>query len=636
MGLLAARTGRATLIVSTDPAPSLGDALKQRLTRVPRPVHGVAHLHAVEVDSALALAGWLKRRRGLLEQIALRGTWLDADDVARLLRLSLPGIDEIAGLLQLGEFAESGRYDHIVVDAAPTGHLLRMLGMPAVLEGLALVFDRMQAKHRTMVEALRGRWTPDAADALLHGIDEQARRLGTMLRDPGQCLIAWVTLPERLAIEETSDALHVLNGQHITVDRVIVNRITPPPRAPCRWCDGRRRIEREAFVALEKRIETTGLALGTLPAVETEPRGVASLRALGRHLEKPGVRPSRRAGRVAPFTASLPPGAQPVEASAILPRGTRLVLFGGKGGVGKTTCAAAAAIDVALSAPDLRVLLLSADPAHSVGDVLEAAAGDDPHPIPGGPPNLLVRELDAGKAFVTLRDRLAEGIEDLFLRVSGSAADRQAMRDVLELAPPGVDELAAIIDVTEALGGTGSSPRCDLVVIDTAPTGHALRLLEMPGLVHDWVRTVMAILLKYEPVVGIGDLGAVLLRLSKGLGRLRALLGDAARTRFAVVTRAAALPRAETVRLLGRLHAASIAAPLVIVNAVGAGTCSRCRNERRRQQEEVLALARKLTRRSASKPLLLLAPATVAPPSGFLALRGFLDEWRTPPGPRRR
>jgi len=113
MGLLAARTGRATLIVSTDPAPSLGDALKQRLTRVPRPVHGVAHLHAVEVDAALALAGWLKRRRGLLEQIALRGTWLDADDVARLLRLSLPGIDEIAGLLQLGEFAESGRYDHI-------------------------------------------------------------------------------------------------------------------------------------------------------------------------------------------------------------------------------------------------------------------------------------------------------------------------------------------------------------------------------------------------------------------------------------------------------------------------------------------------------------------------------------------
>ena len=68
-------------------------------------------------------------------------------------------------------------------------------------------------------------------------------------------------------------------------------------------------------------------------------------------------------------------------------------------------------------------------------------------------------------------------------------------------------------------------------MIDTAPTGHALRLLEMPALVHDWVKALMAILLKYQPVVGVGDLGAVLLRLSQGLGRLRELLNDPARTR---------------------------------------------------------------------------------------------------------
>ena len=170
------------------------------------------------------------------------------------MRLSLPGIDEIAGLLQVAEFADTGRYDHIVVDTAPTGHLLRMLGMPAVLEGLALVFDRMQAKHRIMVEALRGGWTPDAADALLQEIDGQARRLGTLLRDPA-CVVGWVTLPERMAIEETSDGLRALNEQNITVDRVIINRMTPPPRTPCRWCDGRRSLEREAFLGLERRVE---------------------------------------------------------------------------------------------------------------------------------------------------------------------------------------------------------------------------------------------------------------------------------------------------------------------------------------------------------------------------------------------
>ena len=626
-GLLAARAGRSTLIVSTDPAPSLGDALEQRLTRRPRPIRGVSHLEAVEVDARAALAEWLERRRGLLEEIALRGTWLDADDVARLMRLSLPGIDEIAGLLQVAELADTGRYDHIVVDSAPTGHLLRMLGMPAVLEGLAQVFDRMQAKHRIMVEALRGGWTPDAADALLQELDEQARRLETWLRDPAQCAVGWVTLPERMAIEEMSDGLRALKEKNITVDRVIVNRMTPPPRGPCRWCDGRRRLEREAFLGLVRRVEGAGVAVATVPAVGKEPRGIAALRGLGVHLTKPAARPGvRRSSGARRITAALPAGARTADATAIVPRGTELLLFGGKGGVGKTTCAAAAAITAAMSSSDLRVLLLSADPAHSVGDVLEAPVTDDPRRIAGGPPNLLVRELDARRAFSALRDRLAEGIDELIVRTGGSAVDRQAMRDLLELAPPGVDELAAIIDVTETLGVNAATGR-HLIVVDTAPTGHALRLLEMPALVHDWVKAMMAILLKYQPAVGLGGLGAVLLRLSQGLGRLRALLRDPTRTCFAVVTRAASLPRAESLRLLARLRDAAIPAPLVIVNAVGAGTCPRCRTEQTSQQKEVLALSRELTRRGA-KPLLLLAPGVVPPPSGCADLRAFLAEWR--------
>jgi len=625
-GLLAARAGRSTLIVSTDPAPSLGDALEQPLTHRPRPVRGVARLDAVEVNAATALAAWLQRRRGLLEEIALRGTWLDADDVARLMRLSLPGIDEVAGLLQIAELADTGRYDHIVVDTAPTGHLLRMLGTPAVLEGLALVFDRMQAKHRIMVEALRGRWTPDAADALLHEIDGQARRLETLLRDRARTEFAWVTLPERMAVEETRDGLRALNEQNIAVDRLIINRMTPAPRQPCGWCDGRRSLEREAFLALE-RLVTGAVTVATLPAAGKEPRGMAALRRLGRHLTKPAARPGGRSRRVRRFTAVMTRAAGATDAAAVVPGGTELLLFGGKGGVGKTTCAAAAGIGAAISSPDLRVLLLSADPAHSVGDVLEAPVSDEPRRIRGGPPNLLVRELDAAKAFAGLRDRLADGFDELIVRAGGAAADQQAMRDLLDLAPPGVDELAAIIDVTETLdvkAGVG----CDLIVIDTAPTGHALRLLEMPALMHDWVKAIMAILLKYQPAVGLGRLGATLLRLSQGLGRLRTLLQDASRTRFAVVTRAAALPRAETVRLLARLRKASIPASLVIVNAVGAGTCPWCRAERGRQQKEVLALSSELIRRRGEKPSLLIAPGVVPPPSGCADLHTFLGEWR--------
>ena len=137
MGVSAARAGHRTLVVSTDPAPSLGDALRQPLGASPRRVKGISRLEAVEVDAPAALERWIAARRELLEEIALRGTWLDRDDVARLLRLSLPGIDEIAALLELADFSASGKYDCLIVDTAPTGHMLRMLAMPALLGGMA-------------------------------------------------------------------------------------------------------------------------------------------------------------------------------------------------------------------------------------------------------------------------------------------------------------------------------------------------------------------------------------------------------------------------------------------------------------------------------------------------------------------
>ena len=108
-----------------------------------------------------------------------------------------------------------------------------------------------------------------------------------------------------------------------------------------------------------------------------------------------------------------------------------------------------------------------------------------------------------------------------------------------------------MIDVTDAL----ESRATDLVVMDTAPSGHALRLLEMPALVHDWAKALMSILLKYQPVVAVGQLGTVLLQLSQGLGRLRALLTDSERTSFIIVTRPATLPAASSAarRRLGKL-----------------------------------------------------------------------------------
>jgi arsenite/tail-anchored protein-transporting ATPase len=646
MGITAARAGSRTLIVSTDPAPSLGDALRQRLGRTPRAVRGVAGLYAVEVDAPAALDAWIGSRRELLEAIALRGSWLDREDVTQLLRLSLPGIDEIAGLLQIADYSASGKYDRIVVDTAPTGHMLRMLSMPTVLGGLAQVFDRMQGKHRIMVEAIRGGWTPDAADILIDSIDEQAQRMDRLLRDSQTSRMAWVTLPEAMAVAETADALRALHTQGVTVDRIIVNRVTAPPPAPCRWCQARRRTEQHTIATLGA--GPAGQAGPVLvPAIEREPRGTSALARIGRIIERPSPRRTAKSTATVKtrVTATLR-GRQDFEAldpGALFPSTIRLLMFGGKGGVGKTTCAAALAVHAASGKPKRRVLLLSADPAHSLGDVFGASLSDEERALRGGPRNLTVRELDARRGFEQLRERFAGAIEELFARLAGgggmpaqaSGHDRQVLNDLFELAPPGVDELVAIIEVTDALLSSDGDRRFDLVIIDTAPTGHALRLLEMPALVHQWVKAVMAILLKYQSVMGVGELGAVLLRLSQGLNRLRDLLADHARTAFVVVTRPAQLPRAETVRLAGRLRAASIHVPVVIVNAFGAGSCSRCDRERQAQTRELTALRRDLGSNRGALSSLAVTPGWIPPPRGFRDLLAFAAEWRRAPHSRR-
>ena len=328
-----ARAGHRTLLVSTDPAPSIGDALRQPLTSSPRSVKGTAgRLHAVEVNADKALERWLNPRRPVLETIALRGTWLDRQDVASLLQLSLPGIDEVAALLEIGRFAATGRYDLIVVDTAPTGHTLRMLRMPELLSAFAGVFDRMQDKHRAIVEALRGRWTPEASDALIESLREEGAELAALLRDRDRTAISWVTLPEPMAIAETIDAVEELRRLELSVETLIVNRVTAPPDRPCRWCDARRRFERHAIAQLT-RPPLSRKTVALVAARAMEPRGVAALASIAREvgvevrLPKGGARPLR-SGTVARVIPGKP-ACLPTEDSL------SLLMFGGKGGVGQ-------------------------------------------------------------------------------------------------------------------------------------------------------------------------------------------------------------------------------------------------------------------------------------------------------------
>jgi arsenite-transporting ATPase len=631
----AAERGRRVLIVSTDPAHSLADALARPLGARPRrlPVRR-GLLEAVELDADRALERWLAARRRPLRTIAERGTYLDEEDLDRLLALSLPGVDELIGLVELSRLAHAAARDEVVVDTAPTGHTLRLLAMPETLQRIAGVLADMNAKHRFLAERLGAGGLPDAADALVREIEGEGHRLAALLRDPGRSTFAWVVRPEPLVLEETLDAAGALDGAGITIREIVVNAVTPAPVAGCALCAGR--VTRERHVMAAIRAALPGRELRVVTARAPEPRGLAALRTIARDLGRP-VPVERRAGArprvprpsdglrgptqpaIAPMAARRgTPGARPVPVvsaadpvawlDVVAPAGVRLAVFAGKGGVGKTTCAAATALLAAARRRGARVLLLSTDPAHSLGDALATPLGDDPLPVPGAPPGLRAREIDAARAFARRRVRYERAVDAVFEALRGSsrleiAYDREVVRGLIDLAPPGLDEVFGALSIIEALVRPAGAP-WDLVVLDTAPTGHALRLLAMPAAALEWVHALMAILLKYRALTGLGELATDLLELARDLRELGILLRDPRRTRVVAVTRPAALPRLETARLVRGLRGLGLAPAALLVNAVTPPGCARCRAAGRAERGEIARLRRVLAPgRRAAAPL---------------------------------
>jgi arsenite-transporting ATPase len=628
--VLSARQGARTLAVSTDPAHSLGDALGARLGPRPRRVPLRGALWAAELDADRALARWVGARRRTLGTIADRGTYLDEDDVDAFLDLAVPGVDELIGLLELRRLATGAPWDDVVVDTAPTGHTLRLLAMPQTLRRIATVLDDMQAKHRVIAESLGGRHDADDADRLIEELDADGKALAALLRDPERARFTWVMLPERLALDETRDALSALDEAGITVHEVVVNRVTPPPPRPCATCDAR--VAAEAGVIDAARRAFPDRVVRLVPAVRDEPRGPAALARVARHLvarvPAPAAVPrGRRVRATRGITAECRPRPW---LDRLAPPGQRLLIFGGKGGVGKTTCAAAAALALAERHPARRVLLLSTDPAHSLGDVLEARLGDREVALPRAPANLRVRELDAPQSFAERRRRYQESVDEVFAALLRGSAfdatyDRTVVRELIDLAPPGLDELFGVLAVIDAL--TRARDPYDLVVLDTAPTGHTLRLLRMPATALEWVHALLRVILKYRDIVGLGEFAADLVTASRELKHLQALLVDPHATRFVPVTRAAALPRIETQRLLAALRRLRIPADTILVNALAAAGCPRCADAARRDAREVTRLRRACRQARATPCAMIAAPATAPPPAGIAALRRWAAAW---------
>jgi arsenite-transporting ATPase len=224
----AAALGKRTLVVSTDSAHSLADALAVPVGGEPTPVR--KGLDALEIDVNRELAShWGVIQEWLTRFMAFQGV----DEAVAEEMAILPGMEELFSLLKVREFAERRTYDVIVIDCAPTGETVRMLGVPEILN---FYFKRIFPIQKTVLKGVRPvarRMTdlPLPSDGVFNAVEsiyKQLSGMAPMLQDPARSSIRIVLNPERMVINESQRLYTYLNLFGFPVDAVVANRVLPP------------------------------------------------------------------------------------------------------------------------------------------------------------------------------------------------------------------------------------------------------------------------------------------------------------------------------------------------------------------------------------------------------------------------
>ncbi|MFC5791227.1 arsenical pump-driving ATPase [Agromyces tardus] len=538
--------GERVLLVSTDPASNLGQVFGLTIGNAVTPIPSVPGLSALEIDPEAAADAYRERiigpLRGTLPAAELDGV---RESLSGSCTTEIASFDEFTELLT--DDATYGEYDHVLFDTAPTGHTIRLLQLPgswsefltaggdASCLGPLSGLERHKAVYANAVQALT---------------------------DPARTRLVLVTRAQRSSLVELERTYAELSEIGMSGGCVVVNGVLPAAAGDEPLAAAVRAREAAAIAAMPSRIAALPRDL-----IDLEPDDIVGVDALRRLF--------------APATAVSPPDAAAPEVAlvpaplsalvdAIERDGRGLVLCMGKGGVGKTTIAAAVALRLAERGH--RVLLTTTDPAAHLTQALDG----------GTVARLTVSRIDPDAAVRAYRDRV--------MATKGPGLDDEARAALAEdLMSPCNDEVAVFHEFSRAI----HEARRSFVVIDTAPTGHTLLLLDAAGSYHREIRRQM------------GD----------GIGLVTPLmrLQDAAHTKVVLVTLAEATPVLEAEELAADLRRAGIEPWAWVVNSsvAAAGPESPFLRRRARNEVEQIDRVRELAARVAIVPMLAEEPVGV-------------------------
>lgn len=524
--------GQRTLIVTTDPASNLADVFEQAIGHQITPIAGVPNLYAMEIDPDRATFEYKERALAPLRA-------LFPEQMVRVVeeQMSGPCTSEVAAFDRFTDFLDlpadgEAPYDVIIFDTAPTGHTLRLIELPA--EWARSIEESEQGSGQTCIG-------PAAA---IQESKHKYERAVARMRDPEQTRFIFVLQPEATSIKETQRATDELGKLDIHTHELIVNGVIPASEAANPLMAQRIAMQSEYLAQIARELP---LPARRMPLLDGEIKGAARLRRVAARLFD-GDEVPQAAAATADTSGQAARTAFTDEALArLLPtEGKRTVFFAGKGGVGKTAASCFTAVWAAQRG--LKTLLLTTDPAAHLGDVLGVDVGDTVEPIPGVP-NLWATKIDPKAAADTYRARILDDA-----RARGRTPEAVAVMEE-ELNSPCTEEMAAFDQFIDF----ASQDDWDMVVFDTAPTGHTLRLLELP---MDWSQQIDVKVFASVDSTAADDVAKQ--RFASVIDMLR----DPAQSTFAFVMYPEATPIVEAYRASEELKTLGIPTGLVYANFV--------------------------------------------------------------------
>jgi arsenite-transporting ATPase len=580
------KSSKPVLLISTDPAHSIGDVLETRVGRKPANVKLGARntLRVWELDSVALFRDFLDEHRAELIDTIESGSFFTREEIADLVETTLPGMAEIAALLAIQSAVDSRRYSKIVVDTAPFGHTLRLFSLPDQFLRLLNFLELASERDRVLAQHFGGR-VEGAKASFVNAWRTRLRRLERLLVAANLFL---VTSPETFALNESVRWIKELrkSNPQVKVAQIILNRAIVG-QSRCAVCGSRRKTSRQAQGFLAREFQDARIHLGEDPGFPI--LGVRQLRQFARHVFS-GVPLARDRVRTSksPLLIRLTRTGWPA-------LDTPLSLVIGKGGVGKTTVSAALGFCTRRGSRQA-VEICSVDPAPSLDDIFQAQVGDTTTFVLGDK-NFYASEFDSIALFKRWIRELRAGVEEsTSANVSGVHIDlsweRRLFSELLELVPPGVDEVLSVFRIVALL--TEASRK--VIVIDMAPTGHALELLRTPERMLAWSRLLLKSLAARRKLALAREAAVKIAELEVEARELSRRLGNAKSAKVYVVMLPELLPDRESVRLIKQLDALHLSVEAIVVNRVllpeKAADCPRCRIQAEWQAEILRRLKR--------------------------------------------